>query len=359
MSKNEEVQAVSADEMAELVMDKLDAKLEAKVKEIKEGLIDKPGETKETLDGVAKEVEFFKALFSEDKAKLKDLGTATGSAGGYTVPTEFYGRVIEKRKNIISLRNYVNVVPMGATTNQIPAEGNDMTIEWPGENTAASGADVTFNDAGVTAHRMTALGKLSRELVDDSGVDILDYLSRIYARAASLEEDRVIINGSGTGQPKGFRQHSLSANWSQTGASLDYDDVLELWFALAPEYRADAIWVAGTSAAKALAKVEDTGGSKIWIPSPTERALSTVLGRPLFETSHIPSNLGVSGAEASELWLFSPTFYTLGDRQDLGVEYSTEAGEAFAAHQGWLKVFKRIGGAIAISEAFAFMDAVV
>lgn len=354
--QNPNATPISADEMASLIVDKLNAQKES-LANANKGVIDAP--QKKEVEGVEKEISFFQALFAGDIATLKDLSTATGSAGGFTVPTEFYGRVIEKRKHIIALRNLVNVVPMGSKTEQIPTEGNDMSIEWPGENTAASGADVTFGDGSVTAHRMIALGKLSRELVEDSGVDILDYLARIYARAATVEEDRVIINGSGTGQPKGFRQHSLSADWSQTGAALTYNDVIELWFSLAPQYRADAVWATGTLGAKALSKIKDTANMPIFIPAPNQNSLATVLGRPVFETTHIPSNLGASGADETELWLFSPSFYTLGERSDVGVEYSTEAGTAFAAHQGWLKVFKRIGGGIAITEAFKFMDDVV
>lgn len=357
-----EPNTVSLKELSALMNDLLDQRMDKLKSEMKEMVPTTPGASADdAIKGVEKEIAFFKALVKNDETALKDLSEGTDSAGGYVVPTEFYGRVIEKQKHLINMRRLVNVVPMKRDKMDVPTEGNDVTVYWPGENTAATASDISFGNPQLEAELVVALTKASRQLLEDADLDVLDYLARIFARALSKEEDRVILTGSGSGQPQGIRNASISASFSQAGATFTYDELVDLMMALPAAYRENRenlAFVTSTSGVKRLMKIKDADSMPVFIQKPDERGFRTVFGIPVIETAHIPSNLG-AGTDETELWFGDWSYYNLGDRNDFATEYSTQAGDAFAKHQGWLKGYKRIAGKVAISEAFVYADAVV
>lgn len=308
------------------------------------------------LEGEEKELKFFQAVFSGNEAQAKALSEGTDSEGGYLVPTEFYGRIVAKRKHLIGMRSFVNVIPMSSDSLDISAENAGATVYWPAENADSTESNPSFAGVTLDAELMTILVKTSRQLVADAKPSILDYLAGLFVRAANREEDRVIIAGSGSGQPTGFRTTVTTAAVDFAGTTT-YSKVVDLLYSLPAAYRINGkvMFMGGTAAAKALATVLDLDGRPIFNPKPDERGLKKLLGYDFLETDHIPSNLG-GGTDASELWLANLDYYAFGDREQFSTEASTQAGDAFQKHQVWLKGFQRIAGKVALAEAFVFAE---
>ena len=355
-----ETQAVKMSELTDVIKDIVEAALaknsteQAKVKDVADGA-DTP--KVEELKGIEKELKFFRALVSRDDAALKDLSEGTDSAGGYTVPEEFYGRVIEKMKAVPSIRKLATVIPMNSDKLNIPVEGNEMSFYWPTENNAITASDPSFGEVELTPNLLAGLVKMSRQLVEDSGVNILDYLAKIIAKGLLREEDSKFTGGSGTGQPKGFRQYNITNTDAQAGASLAYTDVVNLFFLLGEGYRDNGTFTTSDTGAKALASIVDTANRPVFIIEASEDGLHRLFGKPLMINNNIPENLG-TGTDETELWFGDFSYYMVGDREGISTEYSTQAGDAFAKHQGWLKVYKRVDGKLAFEEAMAYLSAV-
>lgn len=348
------------DELTSVIKDIVDgaiAKTAKEMAQVKKEVVDTEDPKLVALKGVEKELKFFKALVSRDEVALKDLSGGTDANGGYTVPEEFYGRVIEKMSATPSIRKLATVIPMNSDKMNIPVEGNEMSFYWPTENNAITASDPTFGEVELTPNLLAGLVKMSRQLVEDSGVNILDYLARIIARGLIKEEDSKFTGGSGTGQPKGFRQYTVTQTDSQAGATLAYTDVVNLFFLLGEAYRDNAVFMTSDNGAKALASIIDSANRPVFIPEASTDGLYRLFGKPLMINSNIPSNLGV-GTDETELWFGDFSFYLVGDREGVSVEYSTQAGDAFAKHQGWLKVYKRVDGKLAFVDALAYLDAV-
>lgn len=329
---------------------------------IKAGIITDPTKSiEEQLKGADRELAFFKALFAGDHNAIvtKALSEGTDSAGGYTVPTEFLARIIEKRKAMVSIRNLATVISMGSNSMEIPTEANDVTDYWVGENTAITASDPSFGQAILLPTLHTVLVKASRQLLADNNVNMLDYLARVIANRLRRGEDGKFVAGTGTAQPKGFRQYSISAGTSQASTSLAYDDLVNLMLALPEGYRETANgFITSDAGLGAIMKIKDDQGRPIIVMDAQKQGTNIYLfGKPVVVNNNIPSNLG-TGTDETEIWFGDLSYYIIGDREDVSTEYSTVAGEAFEKHQAFLKVYHRLDGRLTMTEAMTLIDGV-
>lgn len=161
------------------------------------------------------------------------LAEGSGAAGGFTVPVELLGEVIDK------LRAQTHVIKAGAKT--IPLNtfktsvarilGDPGTPVWHAENAADFGvADPTFEAVTFQANTLASLLRLSRELVADS-LNINDAVSNAVAQQMAVEIDRCALWGSGSGtQPKGLKTTTGvgSVSMGDNGAALtNYDPFID------------------------------------------------------------------------------------------------------------------------------------
>jgi hypothetical protein len=76
---------------------------------------------------------------------------------------------------------------------------------WQGEITPATPANALFDAITLTSTRITANSVASKQLLDQSQVDIEAFVINELTNAISTEVDRVVLNGSGVGaQPVGI-----------------------------------------------------------------------------------------------------------------------------------------------------------
>lgn len=81
----------------------------------------------------------------------------------------------------------------------VPNATASTTVYYPGENTAITASDMTFAQISLTAKKMAILTVVSKELNEDSVVDVGNALARDFAYNLAREEDRVVFNSALTG----------------------------------------------------------------------------------------------------------------------------------------------------------------
>ncbi len=307
------------------------------------------------LEGNAKIAKFLQAVVTGDYAVAKDLSEGTGSAGGFLVPTEFRALVLEKLNKDAVIRPRATVIPMSRDKMEVPAESGGVTVYWVGESTAITSSDVSFAQIVLNTNKLAGLSAMSRELFEDSAVAVVDYVGRAFAKAFQAEEDKKFMTGSGTGEPKGLRQYAVTS-LAQAGANLAADDVIKLFYTLPVQYRRNAVWLMHNSIIKLVRLLKDSQGRYLWTDGLGD-APATLLGRPVLEQNDIPTNLG-GGTNESEIWFGDLSYYLVGDRQEMGIETTTEGAGAFEKHQVVVKVWERLDGQLGITDAFVKLTAV-
>lgn len=314
----------------------------------------------EKLARAIRSARFFTALVVGDHAALKAMGEATDPTGGYLVPEEFRAEVILKQQVLPVLRNVARVWPMGRDRVNIPAESARISVAWEGENVAWTASDATMANIALAVNRLDGFTSVSRELLADSAVSVMDMLSQMYAEALGLEEDKQFVVGNGVGKPLGIESTVGIGTVAQAGGSLAYSDFVELYYTLGRQYRQGAIWLMRDANVKKAAKLLDSNGRPIFenLNTPPSGVpgggaslprTGTILGLPVYSQDD---------ASATKIHLFNPRYYFIGDRGDMGAEMTTIGAGAFEKHQAALKVWRRVDGRVAMTDAFKTLTGV-
>ncbi len=307
--------------------------------------------------------EFVRAIWRRDAQRAielggssvdaRQMGGAGGPAGGFLVPADFRAAVITKLEKVPHIWQRAFHLSVGSDKLEVPTEAGSITWTWTAESGTIAASTPTLGQVVFSINFLAGLTKSSRQLLADSRVNIGDFITTLYGRDLGKELDKQFMTGDGSGKPLGIRNAGVTNTVAQAGANLAYGDVVECWHKLPSQYRAGAIWLAHDSIFKLIEKLQTTTNQPIFV-GPGQN-LTSIFGRAILEQQDIPTNLG-AGAE-SELWVGDPSYYWIADREEMGLDMSTEAGTAFETHQAWFKLWIRLDGRVTLKDAFAFLSA--
>lgn len=134
----------------------------------------------------------------QDWRAKADLAEGTGSTGGFLVPDEFADEIyMFASLQSVGLRD-ARIWPMGSDVRRVPAENARVSVAVVAEATASGASDPTWNEVVLTAKKLTAYTTASNELLEDNIVDVVSYLTEIFAEAVGQEIDNQIFNGTGS-----------------------------------------------------------------------------------------------------------------------------------------------------------------
>ena len=297
----------------------------------------------------ARQAHFFKNMLAfqvskdpEYLAHVKALAEGTDGAGGYLVPTEFRASLVRDLKDKGFLRGLATVIPMTTDTMDIPTLTSDVQTSWGSENTTISTTTARFGTLQLTPFRLNTFMYTSRELVADSAIGVIQLITTLFVEAIGRAEDTAIVNGSGSGQPKGILQETLGGiDNANVDADLA-DNIKKLPYKLNKAYRTNARWLANGLAVQAIATLKDSNNQYL-LNTLAEGTVTKLAGLPLEEQNDMP---------VDTLLLGDMKFYYIGDREKVSVETTTEGAGTFEKHQVAIKIVERIDGKVALTNAF-------
>lgn len=175
----------------------------------------------------------------------------------------------------------------------------------------------------------------------------LNAIAREFARRIGAKEEEAFFIGNGTGKPTGIFNATGGAQDGATtaGASITFDDVMELFYSLRSPYRKKAVWVLNDSTVKALRKLKDGNGNYIWQPSVAAGVPDTILNRPYKTSSYVPE-IG-AGKKCMAFGDFS--YYWIADRSGRTFKRLNELF-AMTGQVGFLAM-ERLDGKLILPEA--------
>ncbi len=294
------------------------------------------------------------------EGETKDLSTSVDADGGFIVPTEFYGQLIEKRRKTAYIRRYATVLPMSSDKMDLQADGNDVSVNWTTELASITQSDPTFAQVTLSVNLLAGISRMSRQLLADAAINegVAELVIRKFGNKIGRTEDSAFMTGSGVGQPKGLRQETVVAV-AQAGTNLAANDITNLMHAVQDQYRGEGVFIMHDSVLKLVRNLRSTDGKKLFEESweGGEGFVARLNGRPVITQNDIPTNLG-AGVNESEIWFGDLSYYYVGDREEISAEVSTQEGTSFEKHRAAVKVFERLDGKLTIAEAFAKLTAV-
>ena len=259
---------------------------------------------------------------------FRSLVKANAASGGNLVPTDFYDRLVQ---HLIETSGVMQCNPTvlntsGGETIQVPKTTAHYTAAIVTEASAIATSESQFGQVSLAAYKYGALFQISRELLDDNGVDLEGYLAQNAGRALGNAMGAHFITGDGNGKPSGILAGATAGITGATGqnGAPTSDNLIDLYYSVISPYRASrsCSWLMSDTTVGKVRKLKDSGGAYIWQPSLVLGTPDTIMGKPVFTDPYVAT--AATGAKSVLFGDFSQYFVRLagGVRFERSDEYS-------------------------------------
>jgi len=303
----------------------LEAKFESKIADLKDTLMSihrksDQGQDEEYATFVANVV---KAKGGDAKAKAA-LQEGTDSEGGYFVPDGFEARIIREAYQASVFAMRAQTIPMSERLIEIPKMGTAVSVVWTAEEVAATESEPTLGIVQLTAQRLDAYSQISNELLADSRVDVIDWLTKEFSEAIALELDNQCFNGTGSpcsGILTATAGYSVVMAAGETNFSaVTADDLSEMISKITTASAAGASFWLHRSVLHYLRTLKDSNNDYIWA-RPADSQPGTIWGYPYALSDKMVAT-SASAASTAFMAFGNPKNFLLGRRMGISVDIS-------------------------------------
>jgi len=263
---------------------------------------------------------------------------------GAPVPTSFYEEIILKARLVGPMLSTSTVLTTAGGENlQIPRVNTYSAATIAAEAGAIGESDPAFS-AFITmgAFKYSYLTQVSREMIEDSGVDILGFLADQVGQGIGFNVNAALTTGTATTQPNGIVTASTLGVTGGTGTSGAFtaDNLIDLAYSVdgAARMLPGAGYMMNGKSIGAVRKLKDTAGNYVFAPRLNENTPDTLLGFPLYEN---PAMADAGTAAKSVIFGHLPSYYV---RQVGGIRVDSSSDFAFSTDLVTLRTILRVDG---------------
>jgi len=321
--------------------------------------------------------DFLKCVATNDVQRLravyksaKALDETTGASGGFLVPTQFEERIravgapmlfdqlVAAGRGPLMLRtNAAELALPVLEQDQAPnvessALVGGVRLVWREQSADVAESEPRFEQRIFRPHAADAYVAASTELISDAPQALEDTLVTLFGRTYAVLKARVMLRGTGVGQPRGIVGHpaAISVARSTTGTQVerDTDTVLAMIQRLLPG-SATAVWIAHPFW---RARLMATRLSETLLYTVNGQSLvygDTLAGIPIAYSEHLPEVTG-----AGSLILADLSYYAMVERAGFSVAFSEHV--RFLKRQSVWLFGVRIDGAPLINAPLILAD---
>jgi HK97 family phage major capsid protein len=234
--------------------------------------------------------------------EAKALSVGSDPDGGYVAPPEL-DRMIESRlKQVSPMRSIATVRTTSANVFKKPISLTAAGTGWVAETGARTQTDTpTLALIEFPTSELYANLAATQTLLDDSFVNLEDWIAGEVEEAFAGQERAAFVNGDGDNKPRGFLDYDMIAEASHAWEKIGYiatgvdggfavsdpvDDLIDLIYTPKPQFRQNARFVMNRKTVSAVRKLKDGDGHYVWTPDDAGGA--TLLGYPITEIEDMP-----------------------------------------------------------------------
>lgn len=234
---------------------------------------------------------------------IRTLSKLTTGAGGNTVPISFYDRLMA---HLIEVSGILQAGPTVLRTDsgeqiQVPKTTTHSSAALTVEAASLSASDPVFGQASLAAYKYGHLLQISRELIDDTGVDLEGYLAMQAGRALGNAFGADAVTGNGSGKPTGVLNNTTLGVTGPTGANggfgaqsaagLGGDTLIDLFYSVIAPYRASSscAWLVKDSTMANIRKLKDSTGNYVFQPALVAGTPDMLLSKPIYTDPFVPA----------------------------------------------------------------------
>jgi HK97 family phage major capsid protein len=221
------------------------------------------------------------------------LDTTTATKGPETEPQGFLATIQAKLLTTGPMLDgsVVNLLNTNSGNDiKVPVESTRMAGTAVAEGATFAVSDPTFSSLTLRSHKIGTLVVASRELVEDTGVDLQAFLGAQIGVALGTAANNLLTNGTGVVQPNGILAAAGSGVTGGTGVTgaASGDNIISLLHSVDSLYAAqpNAGWMMSRASMGAVRSLKGSEGY-LFQPFATEGAVGSLLGYPVRQNPYI------------------------------------------------------------------------
>lgn len=275
---------------------------EKRAKEIEETYSNLQGRPQErqapSVDKEREEIRAFmtgkgeRSLVIAGSGQLERRDLTTSSSG--VIPTGFRDMLWEYMIETSGILNAgVDILQTASgETIKLPRVTAHATAAAATEATAITESDPTLGSVNSTVTKEGYVVQLSRELLDDSGVDLTGYLARSAGRALGNAVGAAAVTAALAAASAGATTAGGTAGGFGTQSTADqgFDYLITLFHSVIDPYRrrASCSWLMSDATAAKVRKIKSSEGVYAWQPSVVVGQPDMILGKPVYLDPDVP-----------------------------------------------------------------------
>lgn len=276
--------------------------------------------------------------------QLRALSTNTSEATGqYLAPKWMFTEVTKYLLQAVNMRRLCTLNTSN-TNMDIPVM-QPPTAVWKAEAAAFTETDPTFANKSLVARKLTALIKVSEELLQDAQIDLeSELLMSIQVAFAEAQEKAYLVGaGSGSNEPNGIIPAAAVGKTAAAVAAVTADELIDWYHSLKPQYRTRGVMFMNDATIAAVRKLKGSDNNYLWVMGFGGEP-DRLLGKPIFANSNIDTMAATKRIGV----FFDPKFYRIMDRPGL---FTQKLVELYAGNgQVGFRVYMRTDGILTIQE---------
>lgn len=293
-----------------------------------------------------------RAMTSDDWADIRNtMSTTTPAEGGYTVPTEVAGSVIEALKAFGGVREVATVMSTssGDPINYPTSDGTAEIGEIIAENASATDLDPTFGIVTLMVQKFSSkVITVPYELLQDSAIDIVAFISSRLGTRLARASNLYFTTGTGVAQPKGVVTAAAAGIVGATGqtTSVIFENLVDLFHSIDPAYRDNpgVAFMMNDACLRVIRKMKDTQNRPIFLPGYNGLADAMpdeILGKKVV----INQDMSAMGANVKSILFGDFSKYTIRDAMGMTLFRFDDSAYAKKGQVGFL-AWMRMGGTL-------------
>ena len=234
----------------------------------------------------------------------KALSVGSGPDGGYLVPPETEAAVNRALKAISPMRALASIRQVSGSVYKRPFASTGIGAGWVAETgTRSQSTTPTLQELQFPTMELYAMPAASQALLDDTIVNIDEWLADEVRIAFAEQEGTAFVSGDGSNKPRGFLDYDKVANGSWVWSKLGYiatgqagafpttnpgDKLVDLIYSAKAPYRANGTFMMSRATVSVIRKMKDGQGNYLWQPSNAPGEWPTLMGYPVAESEDVP-----------------------------------------------------------------------
>ena len=267
------------------------------------------------------------------------------------VPQSFYAILQEKMQYQGPMLDAGFVTQLNTASGEdikVPVEASRPLGTAIAEATEIIALDPTFSNITLKSQKVAVLTKVSRELLTDSGIDIVSYLAGSLGKSIGIKANNLLTVGTGTVQANGVVTASALGVTGGTAVSGAFtaDNLIDLAHSVDSDYvRQGAGFMMKRASLGALRKLKDTAGQYLYVPAASVGTPDAFAGFPVYEN---PDMATIATGAKSVLFGHFGSYHV---RQVGGIEVARSDDAYFNTDEVGFRVTLRMWGDLGQSEA--------